>query len=476
MTLPTDISSCHELLLKQQEQIKSLQQKVDDLLSKQAELTARLNSNSRNSSKPPSSDGLGKLPTKPAFARKKGNKPGGKPGHTGRTLEICEQPQHFNEILPDLCGCGGALDKSRAEVIEIRQVFDLPQPKLEVTEHIVLGCTCERCGAYNQGAFPEGVNARLQYGPGVKALLVLLNVGFKLPVNKIRLLFADLFGYAVNAATVVNAARKCSGSLVPSEQATKKNLLQSLVCHFDETGLRAAGSLHWLHVCCNSMFTYLFVHANRGKKALRDASVSLLPDFKGWAVHDCWSSYFKFLDCIHAICGAHLIRELAALSENVTAWATWYRRYFFTLYHMTEKGKGKLDKAQQEKAMLLFDKIWEHADRAEPPPKKPDNGKGKPKSTKGRNLLVRLKKHRQAVLAYALHGEVPFTNNQAERDLRPAKTKQKVAGAFRTLEGAQIYARIFGFISTARKHQRSVFNELKNAFEGYTFLTRTHPS
>jgi transposase len=463
------------LILQQQEQINELQKQIEKLLAAQSELNARLDRNSRNSHKPPSSDGYKKPVSKPAFARSKGRKPGGKTGHKGKTLEICEQPDHFNEILPDKCSCGQALDKSEASVIEVRQVFDLPEPKLEVTEHIVLGCTCKGCGKYNQGEFPEGVNARLQYGAGVKALIVLLNVAFKVPVKKVQLLFADLYGYAINPGTIISATQKCFTLLEQSEKALRSSLLQSIVNHFDETGLRAAGKLHWLHTACNGLFTYLFVHVHRGKQALQGAA-SILPGFKNWAIHDCLGSYFKFQACRHAICGAHLLRELVALEEKGTVWATWFRRYLLCLYRLSKQGTGKLSTEEQQKALLLFDKIWAYADLAEPPPQKTANGKGKPKATKGRNLLVRFKKHQSAVLAFACYEEVPFTNNQAERDLRPAKTKQKVAGSFRTFEGAEIYARIFSFISTSRKHQFNVFNELKNAFTGETFLTQVKPS
>lgn len=222
-----------------------MQKQVNILLVNQAGLTDRLNKNSRNSSKPPSSDGLQKPTSRPAFSRGKGRKPGGKPGHKGKTPEICEQPDHFNEILPDKCGCGHALDKSKANVVEVRQVFDLPQPRLEVTEHVLLGCTCERCGSYNEGAFPDGVNARLQYGTGVRALIVLLNVAFKLPVKKVQLLFGDLYGFAINPATIISSTQKCFNLLGPVEKLLRAGLLQSLVNHFDETGLRVAGSLHW---------------------------------------------------------------------------------------------------------------------------------------------------------------------------------------------------------------------------------------
>ena len=179
---------------------------------------------------------------------------------------------------------------------------------------------------------------------------------------------------------------------------------------------------------------------------------------------------------MHGICGAHILRELTALEEKNTQWATWYKRYLLTLYYMSDEGKSQLNPKQQQKALALYNKIWTYADQAEPPPQKSATGRGRPKATKGRNLLIRLKKHQAAVLAFAFHKEVPFTNNQAERDLRPAKIKQKVAGSFRTLEGAKIYARIQGFLSTTRKHQFSVFNELKAALKGDTFLTENNPS
>jgi len=298
-----------------------------------------------------------------------------------------------------------------------------------------------------------------------------LNIAFKLPLKKIQTLFGDLYGYNINQSTIVNATKKCFTNLQASETSIKQNILQSKVAHFDETGLRVKGKLHWLHTACTNLQTYLFVHAKRGKKALWDVD-SILPDFKNWAIHDCWSSYFKFVDCLHAICGAHILRELTALEEKGIKWAALFKTYLLALYHLSDKGKTALTPEEQQRALLLFDEIWKLGDQEEPLPKKSASGRGKPKGTKGRNLLIRLKKHQTAVLAFAFNEAVPFTNNQAERDLRPAKTKQKVAGCFRTLEGAKTYARIFGFVSTARKHQLSVFKELRSAFSGETFLTQ----
>ena len=441
------------------------------LLDKIAELEARLNKNSRNSNKPPSSDGLQKKPRqKPAFPRKKGKKSGGQAGHRGKTLEMVSTADHINSLLPSQCACGQNLDKSSGKVVETRQVFDLPEPKLEVTEHRKLACICPSCGGYNEGKFPADVRAHVQYGTGVQALVVLLNVAFKLPLNKIQSLFSDLYGYAINDSTIIKATQKCHEQLATSEQIIKKKLLGSLVVHFDETGMRIAGKLQWLHTACSKAFTYLFVHPKRGKDALEDEE-SILPDFTNWAVHDCWRSYFNFAQCLHAICGAHILRELQALKEKEIQWASWFKRYLLALYKLSDQGKSALSPAQQQKAFKVFDTIWKYADQIEPQPQKTKGKRGRPKATKGRNLLIRLKEHQDALLAFAIHQEVPFTNNEGERDLRPAKTKQKVSGCFRTCKGAQIFARILGFVATTRKQKRSVFDELKMVFSGNTFLT-----
>ncbi|MEM1119500.1 MAG: IS66 family transposase [Bacteroidota bacterium] len=462
--------------MAQQKQIALLLDEVSKLKEQVSNLQEQINKNSRNSNKPPSSDGLKKPPKpQPAFPRKKGKKSGGQPGHKGKTLEIVAVPDYTNQLLPSHCDCGHPLDKSKAELLEIRQVFDIPIPKLEVTEHQKMGCTCPSCKRYNQGQFPPEVKARVQYGVGVQALVVLLNVAFKLPLKKIQTLFGDLYGYSINQSTIIKATKRCFTHLETSEKTIRQQILASIVAHFDETGLRVKGKLHWLHTACTKMYTYLFIHAKRGKKALWDVD-SILPDFKNWAMHDCWSSYFKFTDCTHAICGAHLLRELTALIEKNIKWAALFKTYLLALYHLSDKGTTQLNPQEQQRALLLFEQIWKVGDLEEPPAQKSASGRGKPKGTKGRNLLTRLKKHQTAVLAFAFNEAVPFTNNHAERDLRPAKTKQKVAGSFRTLEGAKIYTRILGFVSTARKHQRSVFKELKIAFSGKTFLTEGHPS
>ena len=456
MLLPTDIESCHKLLLEQQELIQQL-------LGKIAELEARLNQNSGNSNRPPSSDGLGK---RPAIARQKGKKRGGQAGHKGKTLDMVCDPDRTVPHAPERCVCGFDLSQVPKQIEEKRQVFDLPPPKLEVIEHQLQSCICPACQELQIGRFPESVPARVQYGPGVRSLSVLLNNGYQVSFSKIRRFFCDVFGYELNESTQVSANQKCYEALEVSQERIRQELLQSPVNHFDETGLRVAGKLHWLHNCSNAAFTYLFVHPKRGKKALADP-VSLLPDYEGWAVHDCWASYFSYQACHHAVCGAHLLRELQGLIEQGSRWAD--RMHDLLLYAYTNSDQGRATVPDPDWLYRRYDHICALGDQEEPPPEYRYENK-RPKKSKGRNLLERLMRYQDAVLAFAKYEVVPFTNNQAERDVRPAKTKQKVAGCFRTLAGAQVYARIQSFLSTTRKHQLNVFNELVATFGGSNLL------
>lgn len=458
MKLPNNITDCHKLLLEQNALIT-------ELLSRVVKLEEQVSKNSKNSNKPPSTDGLAK---KPAFPRKRGGKRGGVTGHKGKTLEIIAIPDVEIGLLPTHCSCGTALDKSQAIVGERRQIFDLPEPKLRVTEYQKLVCKCGRCGLRTAGEFPLGVNSSTQYGSGVRALTTLLNCGFAMPVKKIQGLFTDLFAYSINEGTIVNNNQRCSDLLEPTETIIKEKLLESSLGHSDETGVRVSGRLHWLHVFCNTLYTFFFVHTHRGKEALNSSS-SILPDFSGWVVHDCWKSYFSFKGCKHALCGAHILRELTALEEKGTIWAKWMKDYLLTLLDCTKQNEGVLNIQQQQNALALFHQLTGAADEMEPQPIKKSGKRGRPKATKGRNLLNRLMQHQEAVLAFAFHQQVPFTNNLAERDLRRAKTKQKVAGCFRTIQGAQRQARIYGFISTVRKHQLNSFKELKKVFQGHHF-------
>jgi len=477
LKFPNDIASCHQLIRSQQEMIDLLlsqnqelnkrlgemevQQK--QLLAKVADLETRLNQNSGNSSRPPSSDGLGK---KPALPRSKGKKRGGQKGHKGKTLDMVADPDHVVPHAPERCACGFDLSQVPKRIEQKRQVFDLPEPKLEVTEHQLQSCTCPACGQEQVGQFPESVPARVQYGYGVRALSVLLNNSYQVSYSKIRRFFCDVFGYELNESTQFRANQECYEALASSQERIRRELLQSPVNHFDETGLRVAGKLHWLHNSSNTRWTYLFVHPRRGKKALSDPA-SLIPEYEGWAVHDCWPSYFGYESCRHAVCGAHLLRDLQGLIEQGSHWAARMHDLLMYAYYKSDRGRSTVP--DMDWLYRRYDHLCDLADKEEPPPQYRYKNK-RPKKSKGRNLMELLVSYRDAVLAFAKYEVVPFTNNQAERDVRPAKTKLKVAGCFRTLTGAQVYARIQSFLSTTRKHQLNVFNELVATFGGSNFL------
>lgn len=471
MNLPNDISSCHELiqiLFKKLEQFEVRISEQNEVIASQAkrieELENRLKKNSSNSNKPPSSDGLQK---QPAIPRKKGKKRGGQKGHKGKTLEMVADVDKQHVLgLSGNCSCGCQLGELKTEVKQIRQVFDI-ETKLKVIEYVQVEGQCV-CGQVHKSAFPEGVNSSVQYGNGVRALTTLLTQDYNISVDKTKQLFSDLFGYGINEATILNNTARCYDNLEQTERFIKENIIVARVSHYDETGVRVAGKIHWLHVACTLLYSFFFVHSKRGQLALDQANI--IAQVQNWMVHDCWESYFAYKKGKHALCGAHLIRELRALTQSGSQWTEKFSNLLFELYELTDQGTGQLDEVQQIYAHQIYDEICQYADNVEPLAYKSAKQRGRAKQTDGRNLLNRLVQHKSAVLAFAFHQEVPFTNNLAERALRPAKTKQKVSGAWRTLKGAKQYARIRSFIDTTRKHQRNVFDELKNIFEGKSFI------
>lgn len=450
-----------EVLVSRLEQAEN---KIAVLALENAELKARLSSNSKNSSRPPSSDGYKK---KPAFPKNKNGKQGGQAGHKGSTLHQVEHPDKIVSCKPNSCICGYDFKEEDLILSERRQVFDLPKPKLEITEYQIHKAACPACGLMHKGSAPQGVNAPVQYGNGVKAYSVLLNVHFKLPFKKIQLLFGDLFGYRINESTVYSASEQCFEKLEESEAIIKSKVTECNVAHADETGLRVLGKLNWLHAATTLLYTYLFVHEKRGGEALK-SDKSILNNFTGWLVHDCWSSYFSFTGLKHAICGAHILRELQGLIEaGQSKWAKDFKGFLMSIYKMPLEERIKKRDQIEARYMIICSK----GDKYEPPPTKTQGKRGRYKRTKGRNLVERLIREQHAVLAFAFNKKLPFTNNLAERDIRPAKVKQKISNCFRTFKGAEIYARIESFVSTARKHDHNVFSELCDTFEGHNFIT-----
>jgi transposase len=486
LELPNDIRELQQLVSNLIERITALENEVKELkdentalriensnLKKEnillktenSELKARLNQNSNNSSKPPSSDFFNR---KPAFPKVSKGKKGGQQGHKGNTLNQIKNPDKIVECRPDNCDCGHKFKNEEVFVTEKRQLFDLPQPKLEVTEYQIFGGACPICGKTHKGTSPSNVNSPVQYGNGVRAYLTMLSTTYKLPYKKIQQLFQDLFGYPINESTIYSANKRCYQELSESEKEILENLLKEQVVHADETGIKIEKDNYWLHILSSNLYTYQFAHEKRGKEALSSES-SIIDKLTNWLVHDCWSSYFSVKNTKHSLCCAHLLRELQGVIDNNknNKWAKDLQSL------LLETNKMSFEKRIENRKNLekRFESICSLGDNTEPIPIKIPGKKGKRKKTKARNLIERLIKHKDAVLAFAFNEEVPFTNNLAERDLRPVKLKLKISNCFRSFEGAKIYARIESFVSTARKNNKNVFSELKNTFEGQNFLT-----
>jgi transposase len=443
--------SCVE---KENEELRS---QVSSLSSENEELRSRLNLTSKTSNKPPSSDGYKK---EPAFPREKGKKKGGQKGHKGSHLSMVSVADEIILHAPSSCTCCGRLFETKEfKVSQRRQVFDIPVIRLQVIEHQLGSISC--CNQLQTGVFPTSISAPVQYGERILSLSTLLNVSFGIAYKKINTLFSDLFQCSFNVSTSVSANETFYNLLAPYQEEIIEHICKSQVSHFDESGMRVAGSLHWFHTASTDLFCHLFVDKSRGALAL-NSEESPLKYFKNWAIHDCWASYFNFEDCKHGICNAHILRELAALKEKKSVWAVKMHKFILALYRATQKGTSKLKNPTVW--IKNYEKICEKADKEEPLAQ--PTGRGKPKNTKGRNLLTRLKKYQNEVLAFAIHSEVPFTNNLAERDIRDIKVKQKIATSFRTLKGAKAYARILSFIKSLRKQEINVFDALQKIQQG----------
>ena len=453
-----------ELIQKDPEGVVEL---LLDLMERVEVLEQKLAKNSRNSSKPPSSDGYNK--PKPKSLRKKGRrKSGGQPGHSGKTLELSKNPDQIIKHTLSRCPISGEnfTDKDIVNIIK-RQVFDLPEPKLLVNEHWIYQYR-NSSGRIVTAEVPPGVSAPVQYGKRFQSWLVYLNDYQLLPLNRIRQLCADLYGYCVSEDTILKARQQCYEQLEGFEKQVKEKLGNCAIAHADETGLKINSKNHWLHTLCNKGYTFLGIHPQRGYQALEDFGI--LERFAGRLVHDCWPAYFRLKNCEHSLCNPHLIRELVFAEEQLQQqWAPKMKQLLQETYDYSKASKGDVAPKSKHSWQVDYGRIIAEGYRENPLIDDPPGAKkkrGRPKKTKSRNLLERLDKYRDEILAFLWDPEIPFSNNQAERDIRMVKVKQKISGGFRTLRNAEIFARIRSYISTEQKQGVRAWEALAKVFDG----------
>ena len=429
--------------------------------------------NSSNSSKPPSTD-IGKK-KKNNSRTNSGRKPGGQPGHSGSNLVQVKKADKTEIMIPEKCTCGyifNGLEKTSNP--ETRQVFDIPEPKIEVTEYISAVHECPCCSGKIKREFPDSVKGHVQYGSRLKGFAVYLMNYQLLPYKRTADLFENLYNMPLSQGTLNNILLDYSERLDIPIQLIKTHIINSDTVHFDESGFYSEGRRHWVHVASTGVFTFYHYHESRGLEAIKNAGI--LDYFKGTAVHDYWSAYYKYQDCSHSLCNAHHLRDLQGIYDSTKL--EWAKDMKSLLTEM----KIEVDNAKSENKTSLstktcnnlvdkFNKLIQFGYQSTPLPKIKKKGtRGKQKRGKALCLLDRFSKRSEEILDFIFDFSKPFDNNQAERDIRMTKVKQKISGTFRNSKMAEVFCRIRSFISTAIKQSKNVLQAISGIYDNKIFL------
>ena len=467
-TLKGTVAELRQALDAQNATVAGLQETI-------RELQRQLGRNSRNSSQPPSKDGFDK-PKPQSRRRRSGLKPGGQPGHAGAHMAVPHGPDEVQRHLPSKClRC-----EHLAECREKGDVFACGERRYEVdvvvgtkvTEHQSLeAVACPYGEAVRPAVFPENIRAHVQYGDSVTVLAGLLNTYGAVSVNRIHVLLGSLMGVGLSTGTIASMVSRCASKVGGTLAAIKDMLEKEDVVHFDETGTDVNGKTAWVHNSSTKALTYQTINAKRGQEGMEGNGV--LPGFRGIGVHDCWKPYWKYGLAGHAVCCAHLLRELTGIEEFRPdhGWPTRFKALLMDMKKAKERtmdrGADGISRYYRQKFDAEYDRILAEAEAVCPePPDPPDRRRGRKKKGKERSLIERLKSLKDSVCMFLHNFIVPFDNNQAERDVRNVKTKTKVSGCFRTEEGAQDYLDVMSYLGTGMKHGVSVFDALTAAFAG----------
>lgn len=441
-------------------------------------LEDQIRKNSGNSGKPPSSDGFNR-PAPKSLRKRSRKKSGGQAGHVGYTLKVVEKPEHVEVHQVEQCThCHSSLKNVKVDRYEKRQVFDVPQVRVEVTEHQAEVKDCPHCGMENRGRFPASITQPVQYGAEIKAQMVYFNHYQMLPLERTAEVFETLYGQTISEGTIVDAGQEVSRQVSGTNEAIRQHLTENeAVVHFDETGVRVGRHLQWLHSASTKRLTWYATHPKRGHLAM-DA-IGILPNLQGRAIHDDWMSYFKY-PIPHGLCNAHHLRRLKFLEERYPQkWVGRMADLLVAIKETVEKAQAASRSCLSRKQLIAFEKEYDRLVkqglRVNGPPKRPEGQpikRGRIQQSPTKNLLDEFHLHKEFVLAFMYDFKVPFDNNQAERDIRMMKVKQKISGCFRSIRGAEVFCQVRGYISTARKNGQSVLDVVRLAFAGTPYLPK----
>jgi transposase len=430
-----------------------------------AELEARLRQTPRNSSRPPSSEGLGKPPPRRSLRKKTGRKPGGQNGHEGSTLAQVARPDRELRHEPGCCGrCGVGLAGRPVTGVERRQVFDLPEVAVTVTEHQLIERECS-CGQRSRAAAPVGVEGPAQYGPRIAAIIVYLYAGQFLSKQHTARALAELFGIPLSSGTVAAVTARAAGRLGSFLEHVRGQIAASEVAGFDETGFRVDGRLHWVHCARTGKYTLFMVHPKRGRRAM--GAMGVLPSFAGVAVHDAWAPYDTYAAPEHQLCCAHALRELQAVADAAPAgqwcWAAQAAEAITAMQDLVREAISPGRDAADPAALAVQVRLFRSAVLAGASQTVARSG---PLMKKHNALARRLRDRQDDYLRFTRDWRIPPDNNGCERDIRMTKLRQKVSGCLRSIDGARQFCAIRSYLSTAAKHGLGVFDALVMLTEG----------
>lgn len=461
------IKSMAASMEQQSQSLQQLNQTIQQLNETIVELKEKLNKNSNNSSKPPSSDGL-KKPSPKSLRKPSGKKQGAQDGHKGNGFSIIQSPDDTIDHIPAKCkGCPNAGKCTSCGIAEKRYEVDIVI-NTRVIQHRSLSFQCiKENGKIISGAFPANITSTMQYGDNLEALAVSLNTVGMVSFNRTHEILSAVFGIPISTGTIHGMVMSCANKLTDTVESIRQAVVSSILNHFDETGTRVEKQTMWFHDASNENYTYLTISKKRGKEGMDEGAV--LPFFTGIAVHDCWKTYWKYEGIRHAICCAHLLRELTGIMENYPE-QTWPKKMHDLLLRMKKtrdkavrSGKDALSYYHLHAFDTEYDKIVEEGRAQNPIQDKQQGKRGRQAKGKVRALIERLSEYKASVCLFTKDFYVPFDNNQAERDIRMVKVKTKVSGCFRTMEGAKAFAKIMSYIGTAKKYGINPFIAVKKA-------------
>jgi transposase len=457
--IDSTLKEVESLLNKEKDLSPALKSAVSMILLVVKLLTNRAGLNSKNSSKPPSTDPNRKKTSK----KKPDKKTGGQKGHLGKTLEQIETPDEIKAITIDR----RTLPKGHhyEEVgAERRQVFELYIARniIEYQAQILQDENGQRFVA----PFPEGVTKAVQYGNSIKAHAVYMSQHQLLPYKRIEEYFTEQLQIPISQGSLFNFNKEAFNNLSEFDQIAKDRLALSDLVHADETGVNIGGKRHWLHCVSNSLWTGFFPHEKRGTEAMDE--MNIIPRFTGILCHDHWKPYYHYDGCLHALCNAHHLRELTrACEQDDQLWAGQMKALLEDINAEVHDAGGCLNQEHAQQHREYYREILKKAEIECPPPDetRKKGQRGRIKRSKARNLLERLRDFEEDVLRFMAHPDIPFTNNQGENDIRMTKVQQKISGCFRSKEGAEIFCRVRGYLSTCRKHGVTSSHAMEMLFE-----------